>query len=253
MTEPLLRVDDIHTFYGESHILQGVSLEIARGGVVSLMGRNGAGKTTTLRSIVQLTPPRSGAVTFDGASLAGRKTYEIAQAGLALVPETRGIFPSLSVEENLRIGGYRLARNEVPGRTEVLYRQFPRLAERRRQRVRTMSGGERQMLALARALMTGPELLMLDEPSAALSPRMAGEIFDQVAAINAEGTTLVIVEQEAQDVPPDGGELLSASGDERFGLLEGRLGVGGRTGGVGMGHGISTASLFGGREATRVI
>jgi len=195
---PLIEVDDVHVGYDGAEVLHGVSLSVERGEVVTIIGPNGAGKSTLLKAVMGYALPSSGHVRFDGADITRLRPEQRVARGLAYVPQLDNVFPSLSVEENLRIGGYRLARNEVPGRTEVLYRQFPRLAERRRQRVRTMSGGERQMLALARALMTGPELLMLDEPSAALSPRMAGEIFDQVAAINAEGTTLVIVEQEAQ-------------------------------------------------------
>lgn len=191
---PLLAVEGIHTYYGESHILQGVSLEIPRGGVVSLMGRNGAGKTTTLRSIMHLTPPREGHVQFDGRSLEGMRTYEIAKAGVALVPEERGIFPSLSVEENLTV-----AAREEPDRQawtlEKIFDLFPRLAERRRNGGAQLSGGEQQMLAIARALLTNPVLLLLDEPGEGLAPIIVHEIYRTLERLKAEGTTMLLVEK----------------------------------------------------------
>lgn len=191
---PLLHVENIHTYYGESHILQGVNLEIPRGGVVSLMGRNGAGKTTTLRSIMHLTPPRQGSVHFDGRSLDGMKTYEIAKAGMALVPEERGIFPSLSVEENLTV-----AAREVEGdrawTLEKVFDLFPRLAERRQNGGAQLSGGEQQMLAIARALLTNPMLLLLDEPGEGLAPIIVHEIYRTLERLKAEGTTMLLVEK----------------------------------------------------------
>lgn len=197
MSGALLSVQEIHTYYGESHVLQGVSLEIPRGGVVSLMGRNGAGKTTTLRSIMRLTAPRRGTVVFDGQPLAGLKTYQIAQSGIALVPETRGIFPSLTVQENLTVaardagttgaaGGWTLAR---------IYDLFPRLAERRNNGGAQMSGGEQQMLAIARALLTNPSVLLLDEPGEGLAPIIVQEIYRTLESLKSAGTTMLLVEK----------------------------------------------------------
>jgi len=190
----LLHVDNIHTYYGESHILQGVSLEIPRGGVVSLMGRNGAGKTTTLRSIMHLTPPRQGDVHFDGRSLNGMKTYEIAKAGMALVPETRGIFPSLSVEENLTVAA-RGDGGDGAWTLDKVFDLFPRLAERRQNGGAQLSGGEQQMLAMARALLTNPVLLLLDEPGEGLAPIIVHEIYRTLERLKAEGTTMLLVEK----------------------------------------------------------
>ena len=168
----LLEVKDLHTYYGESHILQGVNLDVPKGATVALMGRNGAGKTTTLRSIIGLVKPRRGAVRFSGRDMAGLKTYELAQAGMALVPETRGIFPSLSVEENLTVA----ARGGGPWTLDRAFATFPRLKERRRNMGGQLSGGEQQMLSIARALMTHPGLLMLDEPGEGLAPIIVQEI-----------------------------------------------------------------------------
>jgi branched-chain amino acid transport system ATP-binding protein len=192
MPAPLLEVENVHTYYGESHILQGVNLEIPRGGVVSLMGRNGAGKTTTLRSIMRLTRPREGHIRFDGKVLGAMKTYEIAMAGLALVPETRGIFPSLTVEENLTVA----AREMGDGWTlDRVYELFPRLAERRSNGGAQLSGGEQQMLAIARALLTNPMLLLLDEPGEGLAPIIVQEIYRTLERLKAEGMTMLLVEK----------------------------------------------------------
>lgn len=190
----LLQVEDIHTYYGESHILQGVTLEIPRGGVVSLMGRNGAGKTTTLRSIMRLTAPRRGRVLFDGRSLDGLRTYEIAQAGIALVPETRGIFPSLSVEENLTVAAR--GQDAPDGWTvDRVFALFPRLAERRNNGGSQLSGGEQQMLSIARALLTNPSVLLLDEPGEGLAPIIVQEIYRTLESLKAAGTTMLLVEK----------------------------------------------------------
>ncbi len=192
MTGVLLRVEGLHTYYGASHILQGVDLSIAPGSVVSLMGRNGAGKTTTLRSIMRLTPARRGTVTFDGEDVSGTKTYEIARRGIALVPETRNIFPSLSVRENLTI-----ARKPGPdGWTlERVFELFPRLAERQANGGAQLSGGEQQMLAIARALVTDPRLLLLDEPGEGLAPLIVQEIYRTLERLKAEGMTMLLVEK----------------------------------------------------------
>jgi branched-chain amino acid transport system ATP-binding protein len=189
-TEPLLRVDDIQTYLGESHILQGVSLEAQAGEVVALLGRNGAGKTTTLRSIMRISPPRSGKVTFDGQDLAGLKTHAVARAGIAFVQEQRAIFPSLTVEENLII-----AQRGEGWTMERVFDEFPRVAARRRNGGAQLSGGEQQMLAIARCLMGEPELVMFDEPSLGLSPALVLQVLDIVKRLNADGLTCVLVEQ----------------------------------------------------------
>jgi branched-chain amino acid transport system ATP-binding protein len=199
MSAALLEVDSIHTYYGESHVLQGVSLAIPRGGMVSLMGRNGAGKTTTLRSIMRLTPPRQGTVRFDGRPLGRLKTYQIAQAGIALVPETRGIFPSLSVQENLTVAARGADPDRAGGGTgwtlARIYELFPRLAERRDNGGAQLSGGEQQMLAIARALLTNPSVLLLDEPGEGLAPIIVQEIYRTLEALKAAGTTMLLVEK----------------------------------------------------------
>ncbi len=188
----MLALEDIHTYYGESHVLQGVSLEVPRGGVVALLGRNGAGKTTTLRSVMGLTPARRGRVVFDGEEITQRRTQWIARRGLSFLPETRGIFPSLSVEENLAIAA---GRRPGPWTLERIYRLFPRLDERRAQGGGVLSGGEQQMLAIARALLLNPELLILDEPTEGLAPVIVREVQRHLQAVKDEGLTILLVEQ----------------------------------------------------------
>jgi branched-chain amino acid transport system ATP-binding protein len=186
-----LRLDDVHGYYGKSHILQGVSLEVRAGEIVCLLGRNGAGKTSTLRSISGLLPPRSGRVTFGGAEIAGWAPHRIAKAGLCLVPEDRGIFGLLTVEENLKIA----ARKGSPWAMADVYRIFPRLEERRRNGGAQLSGGEQQMLSIARALLNGPKLLMLDEPVEGLAPVIVEEIVAQIHLIRDAGVPILLVEQ----------------------------------------------------------
>ena len=193
MNDILLRVDNIHTYLGDSHIIQGVSLDVPAGKVVALLGRNGAGKTTTLRSIMRMAPLRSGAVTFDGIDLSHKPTHEIARARIAFVQETRAIFPSLTVEENLAIaarplasGGWTLAR---------IYDDFPNLAARRGNGGMQLSGGEQQMLAMARALVSNPRLMLLDEPSEGLAPLIVRQIADVILRLKAAGMTMLLVEQ----------------------------------------------------------
>ncbi len=188
----MLALEDIHTYYGESHVLQGVSLEVPRGGVVALLGRNGAGKTTTLRSVMGLTPARRGRVVFDGEEITHRRTQWIARRGLSFLPETRGIFSSLSVEENLAIAA---GRRSGPWTLERIYRLFPRLDERRTQGGGVLSGGEQQMLAIARALLLNPELLILDEPTEGLAPVIVREVQRHLQAVKNEGLTILLVEQ----------------------------------------------------------
>ena len=196
MTHPILRVEDLHAGYGDVPVLRGVSLEVGAGEIVALVGANGAGKTTTLRAVAGLLAPTGGTVRFDGAPITGRPAHEIVARGLLLVPEGRRIFPSLTVQENLELGAYLRAakarRAESLGRVLGL---FPVLAERRRQAAGTLSGGEQQMLAIGRSLMGQPRLLMLDEPSLGLAPLVADRIFDIVHRISAEGTPVLLVEQ----------------------------------------------------------
>ena len=186
----MLEVDGIHTYYGESHVLHGVSLRVPPGQAVALLGRNGAGKTTAIRSIVGFTPPRAGRVLFEGQAIERWPAYRIARRGLALVPQGRRIFAPLSVRENLLLG----ARSE--GWTlERVFELFPRLRERQAQLGGTLSGGEQQMLAIARALLTNGRLLLLDEPSEGLAPLIVREIGSILVALKAERLSLLLVEQ----------------------------------------------------------
>lgn len=194
MTVPLLAVEDLHTYYGDSHILQGMTFSVRERTVVALLGRNGAGKTTSLRSIMHLTMPRQGRVTFDGRDLDGLPTYEIARTGISFVQETRAIFPSLSVEENLAIAA-RPAGDGGGWTLEKIYQRFPVLHARRHTGGTQLSGGEQQMLAIARALIANPRLLLLDEPSEGLAPLVVREIYRMLLELKADGITMVLVEQ----------------------------------------------------------
>jgi branched-chain amino acid transport system ATP-binding protein len=194
----LLEVKNVHAYYGNIHALKGVSLTVEEGEIVSLIGGNGAGKTTTLRTISGLMTPRSGSVTLGGEDLADYKAHELAPKGVAMVPEGRGVFSKMSVLENLEMGAYH--RSDKTGISEDLdsvYELFPRLKERRTQLAGTLSGGEQQMLATARALMSRPSLLLMDEPSMGLAPVLVEAIFDTIVEINKEGTTVLLVEQNA--------------------------------------------------------
>ena len=188
---PALRLTDLHSFYGKSHILQGVTLEVGPGEIVTLLGRNGAGKSTTLKSAVGLITPRQGRVELEGRDVTGQSAYKIAAAGLSLVPEDRGIFQLLTVEENLRIA----ARRGSPWSLRDVYRIFPRLEERSRNGGGQLSGGEQQMLSIARALLNGPKVLMLDEPVEGLAPIIVEEIVAQIRLIRDEGVPILLVEQ----------------------------------------------------------
>ncbi|HLR13207.1 MAG TPA: ABC transporter ATP-binding protein [Burkholderiaceae bacterium] len=190
----ILKVDNIHTYYGESHALQGVSLSIEEGETVCLLGRNGAGKSTTLRSIIGLTPPRQGAVFFDDQNVTGQPAFRIARLGMSLVPEDRRIFPGLSVRENLEIGDYHRAGAERSWTVERIFDEYPMLAELANQDGNTLSGGQQQMLAVARSLMSQPRLLLLDEPNEGLAPvivQQIGELIDQLART----TTILFTDQ----------------------------------------------------------
>jgi branched-chain amino acid transport system ATP-binding protein len=194
----MLEVDNIHTYYGNIHALKGVSITVEEGEIVTLIGANGAGKTTTLRTICGLLTPRQGKVTLEGEDLAAYKAHEIVYKGVAMVPEGRGVFAKLTVAENLDMGAY--SRDDRDGITEDMERVFalfPRLEERRTQVAGTLSGGEQQMLATARALMARPRLLLMDEPSMGLAPVLVEDVFDKIVEINKEGTTVLLVEQNA--------------------------------------------------------
>ncbi len=198
---PLLEVRDLTTAYQGLVAISGISLDVAEGEIVAVAGANGAGKSTLLKTIAGSERPRSGTVKLDGRNIGGTAGHLITAAGIAYVPENRRLFPRLSVADNLRLGSY-LFRGK-PDREEPLervFRLFPRLNERLSQRAETLSGGEQQMLAISRALMTRPRLLMLDEPSQGIAPKLVDEIFDAVIAIRAAGTTVLIVEQRLSEV-----------------------------------------------------
>ena len=195
---PMLEINDIHTYYGNIHALKGISLTVEKGEIVTLIGSNGAGKTTTLRSICGLQKPRQGNILLEGEDIGPFKAHEIVTKGVAMVPEGRGIFARLTVAENLDLGAYtRHDRDSIQKDLERVYTIFPRLKERQRQIAGTLSGGEQQMLATGRALMTHPHLLLMDEPSMGLAPVLVEAIFDVIKAINNEGTTILLVEQNA--------------------------------------------------------
>jgi len=193
MTAALI-ADGLHTYYGKSHILHGVSLEAAEGQVTALLGRNGAGKTTTLRSLMGLTPPREGHVKIFGSETTGWPPFRVAALGVGYVPEGRKIFPNLTVEENLLVPMERSG----PWTLASIYQLFPRLEERRSNKGRQLSGGEQEMLSIARALLLNPKLLILDEPSQGLAPLIVREVFRIVAKMRAEGITVLLVEQNVR-------------------------------------------------------
>ena len=194
----LLQVHDLHTHYGHIHALKGVSFEVRQGEIVTLIGGNGAGKTTTLHTISRLLKPSGGSVHFDGTDLAQLAPHEVVAHGMAHVPEGRRIFPQLTVRENLEIGAYTVTDVQtIEARVARAYDLFPRLREREKQLGGTLSGGEQQMLAVARALMQEPRLILLDEPSMGLSPLYVETIFDILVALNQAGKTLLLVEQNA--------------------------------------------------------
>ncbi len=194
----LLTVHEIHAGYGKMEILHGVSLEIRPGELVSVIGPNGAGKSTAFKSIVGLLHPKSGRVVFDGLDIAGRAPYEVLRLGLAYVPQGRIVFPQMTVLENLEMGAYIVKdRARVQAALERVYALFPVLGERRHQKAGTMSGGEQQMVAIGRALMTVPKLILLDEPSLGLSPKFVTLIFDKLVEMKGAGYTLMVVEQNA--------------------------------------------------------
>ena len=195
---PMLEVNNIHTYYGNIHALKGISLMVEKGEIVTLIGANGAGKTTTLRTISGLLKPREGNITFEGEDTLHIPPHQLPSKGIAMVPEGRGIFSRLTVAENLDMGAYvRKDNEEIQKDLERVYTLFPRLKERRTQVAGTLSGGEQQMLATGRALMTKPRLMLMDEPSMGLAPVLVELIFETIQQINKEGTTILLVEQNA--------------------------------------------------------
>jgi len=189
----ILQVEDVHTYYGDAYVLQGLSLELGEGQILGLLGRNGVGKTTLVNSIVGFNRPRRGRIVFKGVDITGLSSFETVRSGMGLVPQGRRVFASLSVEENLRVaqagnGGWSLPR---------VYELFPRLEERRRQRAKTLSGGEQQMLAIARGLMTNPDCLIMDEPSEGLAPIIIQTVWQAVSKLKEQGLSILLVEQNA--------------------------------------------------------
>lgn len=193
-----LNIDNVHTYYGNIHALRGISLNIEKGEIVTLIGGNGAGKTTTLRTISGLLKPREGSITLNGEDLLKYPAHEIVYKGISMVPEGRGVFARLTVLENLEMGAFsRTSKEELNNNLDRVFTLFPRLKERRTQVAGTLSGGEQQMLATGRALMANPTVLLMDEPSMGLAPVLVELIFDTIQKINKDGTTILLVEQNA--------------------------------------------------------
>ena len=196
--EPILKVNDINVYYGAIHAIKGISFEVNPGEIVTLIGANGAGKSTTLQTVSGLLHSRTGSIEFLGENLSGVPAHKIVAKGLAQVPEGRRVFLQMTVEENLEMGAYTRSGGGIDADMEKVYNYFPRLMERRRQIAGTLSGGEQQMLAMGRALMSRPKLLMLDEPSMGLAPILVEQIFDIIRSLHKAGTTILLVEQNAQ-------------------------------------------------------
>jgi branched-chain amino acid transport system ATP-binding protein len=192
---PIVDVQDIHTYYGDAYVLQGLSLQLEQGQILGLLGRNGVGKTTLVNSIVGFNPPRRGRIIFKGVDITGISSFETVRSGMGLVPQGRRVFPTLSVEENLLVAERSPERH---GWTlDRVYDLFPRLRERRNQRAKTLSGGEQQMLAIGRALMTNPDCLIMDEPSEGLAPIIIQGLWEAVAKLKEQGLSILLVEQNA--------------------------------------------------------
>lgn len=223
MSDPLLSATGLHTYYGDSYVLQGVDLSLQRGRVTSVLGRNGMGKTTLIRSIAGLTPPRRGSIRYAGRELVGLAPYKIAQAGIAMVPQGRRIFKSLTVQENLLLPTSVLARSSSRAESAIaqkwdyqeVMREFPQLAERRDNLGNALSGGEQQMLAIGRALMANPELILMDEPSEGLAPRLVQQVGDIIKRLKARGHAILLVEQNLQ--------LALSAADDVYVLSAGRF------------------------------
>lgn len=194
----LLKVEDLYTSYGKINALKGANLEVKEGEIISLIGSNGAGKSTLLSSITGIVPPSKGKIYFEGKDITHKKPNEIVKMGISLSLEGRGILPRLTVEENLRVGAFtRKDKEEIKTTMEEMYKIFPRLEQRKKQLAGTMSGGEQQMLAIARALMSKPKLLLLDEPSLGLAPNLVKQIFQMITDINRKGISILLIEQNA--------------------------------------------------------
>ena len=194
----LLKVDNLHVYYGSIHAIKGVSFEVHEGEIVTLIGANGAGKSTTLNTVAGLMKPRHGHISFEGKDITSTPASKIVPHGMALCPEGRRVFQQMTVRENLEMGGYTRPAGEIAASLDDVFNRFPRLKERHKQVAGTLSGGEQQMLAMGRALMSKPKLLMLDEPSMGLAPILVEQIFDIVQELHRAGTTILLVEQNAQ-------------------------------------------------------
>jgi len=194
----MLKVNDINVYYGAIHAIKGISFEVNDGEIVTLIGANGAGKTTTLNTVAGLLHPKTGTVEFEGENLAHTPGHKIVSKGLALVPEGRRVFLQMTVEDNLEMGAFTQPNSTIKSGLELVYEHFPRLKERRKQIAGTLSGGEQQMLAMGRALMSRPKLMMLDEPSMGLAPILVEQIFEIVKSLHKAGTTILLIEQNAQ-------------------------------------------------------
>jgi branched-chain amino acid transport system ATP-binding protein len=191
----ILEVDDIHTYYGDAYVLQGLSIKLEQGQILGLLGRNGVGKTTLVNSIVGFTPPRRGRIVFKGADITANPSFATVRGGMGLVPQGRRVFPTLSVEENLLVAERNTERHNW--NLKRVYALFPRLEERRSQRAKTLSGGEQQMLAIGRGLMTNPDCLIMDEPSEGLAPIIIQGVWEAIGKLKAEGLSILLVEQNA--------------------------------------------------------
>ena len=198
MADTLLKVDNINVYYGNIHAVKDISFEVDQGEIVTLIGANGAGKSTTLKTISGLLKPKTGDILYKGSSIKGMRAHKIVEAGLAHVPEGRHVFLHMTVEENLDMGAYTQPASTIAPNKEKVFELFPRLKERRKQLAGTMSGGEQQMLAMGRALISHPKLLMLDEPSMGLAPILVGQIFAIIRELHQSGTTILLVEQNAE-------------------------------------------------------
>lgn len=194
----MLKVEDLHVYYGSIHAIKGISFEVEEGEIVTLIGANGAGKSTTLNTVSGLLKPRSGSIEFEGKNIVNVPAHKIVSHGMALCPEGRRVFLQMTVQENLEMGGYTRNQSEIAGSIDDVYQRFPRLKERYKQTAGTLSGGEQQMLAMGRAMMSKPKLLMLDEPSMGLAPILVEQIFEIIQNLHKAGTTILLVEQNAQ-------------------------------------------------------
>lgn len=194
----MLKINDLHTYYGNIHALKGISMEVEKGEIVSLIGSNGAGKSTLLNTVVGVTHAQKGSITFKDQNITNTPSHNITKTGISISPEGREVFPALTVEENLRLGAFIVKdKKQIQDGYERVYHLFPRLQERMKQTAGTLSGGEQQMLAIGRALMSNPELLLLDEPSLGLAPNIVLMIFDLIYSINMQGVTILLIEQNA--------------------------------------------------------